>query len=228
VCGLGREFLYAERNKDKNHHPSENAEQPVRPVTFFGDVKVFKVFYHDALLSTAVRQLEACRQTPDGVRVGPSPLKSILVGSTLVDRAAAVPAFIRLACFHCVKILRTPGLGLAHIDYSISMNRVVKKYLIEDHLHRAHLPTRKQHGVMPLFVTKRRRKTMINKAKLALIAAIAALSLALPAAALAQSAYTTGTAASRAAAGYPSPYGNGGGLYAYAPGHFTATPTRGR
>ena len=48
---------------------------------------------------------------------------------------------------------------------------------------------------------------MINKAKLILIAAIAASSIALPAAALAQSAYTTGTAASRVAAGYPSPYG---------------------
>ena len=37
----GREFLYAERNKDKNHHPSENAEQPVRTITFFGNIKVF-------------------------------------------------------------------------------------------------------------------------------------------------------------------------------------------
>src|SRR3984893_11202885 len=60
---------------------------------------------------------------------------------------------------------------------------------------------------------------MINKAKLTLIAAIAASSIALPGVALAQSAYTTGTAASRAAAGYPSPYGYGSGLYAYAPGH---------
>jgi hypothetical protein len=104
------------------------------------------------------------------------------------------------------------------------MNGVMKKYLIEDHLHRAHLPIAKQYGVTPLFVTKLRRKTMINKAKLTLIAAIAASSLALPGAALAQSAYTSGTAASRAAAGYPSPYGSG--LYAYAPGHFAATPPR--
>jgi hypothetical protein len=65
---------------------------------------------------------------------------------------------------------------------------------------------------------------MINKAKLTLIAAIAASSIALPAAALAQSAYTTGSAASRVAAGYPSPYGYGSGLYAYVPGHFAATP----
>jgi hypothetical protein len=106
------------------------------------------------------------------------------------------------------------------------MNRVMKKYLIEDHLHRAHLPIVKQHGVTPLFVTKLRRKTMISKAKLTLIAAIAASSIALPAAALAQSAYTTGSAASRAAAGYPSPYGYGSGLYAYAPGHFTAMRPR--
>lgn len=65
---------------------------------------------------------------------------------------------------------------------------------------------------------------MINKAKLILIAGIAASSIALSAAAQAQSAYTSGTAASRAAAGYPSPYGHGSGLYDYAPGHFTATP----
>jgi hypothetical protein len=69
---------------------------------------------------------------------------------------------------------------------------------------------------------------MIKKAKLILIAAIAASSIALPAAALAQSAYTTGTAASRAAAGYPSPYGYGSGLYDYAPGHFVATPFQDR
>ena len=54
---------------------------------------------------------------------------------------------------------------------------------------------------------------MIDKAKLALIAAIAASSIALPAAALAQSAYTTGSAANRAAAGYASPYGYGSGYY---------------
>ena len=66
---------------------------------------------------------------------------------------------------------------------------------------------------------------MINKTKLILIAGIAATSISLPAAAQAQSAYTSGTAASRAAAGYPSPYGYGG-LYDYAPGHFEATPPR--
>jgi hypothetical protein len=65
---------------------------------------------------------------------------------------------------------------------------------------------------------------MIHKTKLMLIAAIAASSIALPAVALAQSAYTAGTAASRAAAGHPSPYGYGSGPYAYAPGHFTARP----
>ena len=59
---------------------------------------------------------------------------------------------------------------------------------------------------------------MINKAKLALIVSIAAATIALPAATLAQSAYTTGSAADRAAAGYPSPYGYGSGLYGYAQG----------
>jgi hypothetical protein len=67
---------------------------------------------------------------------------------------------------------------------------------------------------------------MINKAKLVLIAAVAASGIALPVAAMAQSAYTTGSAASRAAAGYSSPYGYGSGFYAYAPGHFAATPHR--
>jgi hypothetical protein len=104
------------------------------------------------------------------------------------------------------------------------MNSVMKKNLIEDHSHRTHLLITKQHGAVPLSGTKLRRKTMINKAKLTLIAAIAASSIALPAAALAQSAYTTGSAASRVAAGYPSPYGSG--LYAYAPGNFTATRPR--
>jgi hypothetical protein len=59
---------------------------------------------------------------------------------------------------------------------------------------------------------------VINKAKLILIAAIAASSFALPAVGLAQSAYTTGAATSRATAGYPSLYGFGSGLYAHAPG----------
>ena len=59
-----------------------------------------------------------------------------------------------------------------------------------------------------------------TKTKLALIATVAALGIAMPAAAMAQSAYTTGSAASRAAAGYSSPYGGGGGgLYDYAPGY---------
>jgi hypothetical protein len=57
---------------------------------------------------------------------------------------------------------------------------------------------------------------MINKTKLALIAAVAALGIAMPAAAMAQSDYTTGSAENRAADGYASPYG-GGSLYDYAP-----------
>jgi hypothetical protein len=108
------------------------------------------------------------------------------------------------------------------------MNGLIKKSLIEDHPHRMHLLIIKQHGVTPLFATIFRSKTMINKAKLMLIAAIAASSIAPPAAALAQSTYTTGTAASRAAAGYPSPYGYGRALYDYAPGYFTATPVQDR
>ncbi len=62
------------------------------------------------------------------------------------------------------------------------------------------------------------RMIIINKAKLTLIAAITALGIASPTVGLAQSAYTTGTAASRERAGYPSPYGYEG-LYAYVPGY---------
>jgi hypothetical protein len=59
---------------------------------------------------------------------------------------------------------------------------------------------------------------MINNVKFVLLAGIAAASITPPTAASAQSAYTTGSAADRAAAGYPSPYGYGSGLYGYAPG----------
>jgi hypothetical protein len=104
----------------------------------------------------------------------------------------------------------------------------VKENLIEDHPHRPHLPIIEQHSVAALFATKLRRKIMINKAKLTLIAAIAAASIALPATAMAQSAYTTGSAASNAAAGYPSPYGYGSGLYAYAPDHVAPAHVHGR
>jgi hypothetical protein len=47
---------------------------------------------------------------------------------------------------------------------------------------------------------------MISKLKFTVIAAVAALSIAVPTAAMAQSAWTTGTAANRAAAGYQTPY----------------------
>src|ERR1700758_1267480 len=65
-------------------------------------------------------------------------------------------------------------------------------------------------------------KTVINKSQRTLIAiiTITAFGIASPGAALAQSAYTTGTEASDVAAGYPSPYG--GGPYAYAPGPVSA------
>jgi hypothetical protein len=71
-----------------------------------------------------------------------------------------------------------------------------------------------------LFAMELRETTMIKKAQLALIAAVAAFAIASPA--LAQSDYTTGTEASDVRHGYPSPYGHHGhrhGLYAYAPGH---------
>jgi hypothetical protein len=103
------------------------------------------------------------------------------------------------------------------------MSGVIKEYLIENPQYRTHLLITKQRGIAPLFATILRGKPVINKAKLILIAAIAASSIALPAATLARSAYATGAVASRAAAGYPSPNGYGSILYDYAPGHFTAT-----
>jgi hypothetical protein len=48
---------------------------------------------------------------------------------------------------------------------------------------------------------------MINKSNIAVLAALALTSVASPA--LAQSAWTTGTASSRARAGYSLPYGSG-------------------
>ena len=54
-----------------------------------------------------------------------------------------------------------------------------------------------------------------------IIVAIALL-LSATTATLAQSAYTTGSAAGNAAAGYASPYGYGSGLYAYAPTYHVA------
>jgi hypothetical protein len=47
---------------------------------------------------------------------------------------------------------------------------------------------------------------MISKFKLVAIAAVTALSIGLPTAAMAQSAWTTGTASNRAAAGYAAQF----------------------
>lgn len=62
-----------------------------------------------------------------------------------------------------------------------------------------------------------------------IIAALAFL-LAATGAAFAQSAYTSGTEASSVAAGYPSPYGGGAGVYAYVPnyGHRLGSHSRRR
>jgi hypothetical protein len=47
---------------------------------------------------------------------------------------------------------------------------------------------------------------MISKFKLMVIAAVTALSIGVPTAAMAQSAWTTGTASNKAAAGYETPF----------------------
>jgi hypothetical protein len=51
-----------------------------------------------------------------------------------------------------------------------------------------------------------KEKIMISKFKLVVIAAVTALSIGLPTAAMAQSAWTTGTASNRAAAGYAAQF----------------------
>jgi hypothetical protein len=73
-------------------------------------------------------------------------------------------------------------------------------------------------GTTPLSAAKLKEMTMKK-----IIVALAFLVAATPAA-LAQSAYTTGSAASNAAAGYPSPYGSG--YYAYAPRYDSQHATR--
>jgi hypothetical protein len=50
------------------------------------------------------------------------------------------------------------------------------------------------------------KKIMISKFKLMVIAAVTALSIGVPTAAMAQSAWTTGTASNKAAAGYETPF----------------------
>jgi hypothetical protein len=73
-----------------------------------------------------------------------------------------------------------------------------------------------------------RRKHMIDKITLMAIAATAALAIALPTVASAQSEYTSGTVAGDTAAGYPSPYGYGNGLYSYAPDYGHSHAAQGR
>jgi hypothetical protein len=96
-------------------------------------------------------------------------------------------------------------------------------YLFECHPRRTHLLISKQDGAPPAFTVTIKGKLMINKPRRALIAIIiTAFGIASPVAALAQSAYTTGSEASDVAAGYPSPYHGSGSYYAYAPAPVTA------
>jgi hypothetical protein len=57
---------------------------------------------------------------------------------------------------------------------------------------------------------------MTKLSRLALVATVAAAGVASPMVAMAQSAWTTGTASNREAAGYASPYGSGSGRQAFA------------
>jgi BA14K-like protein len=74
----------------------------------------------------------------------------------------------------------------------------------------------KHDGAPPVFAVTNKGKIMTNKPRRAFIAIIVtAFGIASPVAAMAQSAYTSGSESSNVAAGYPSPYG-GNGYYAYA------------
>jgi hypothetical protein len=96
----------------------------------------------------------------------------------------------------------------SHQDYSARMNSVIRNIAL------------KIACIELISLQQDDRRNTMNKIKFTLIAAvIAALSIAAPAGAFAQSAWTTGSAAGNAAAGYASPYGNGYGFYDYAPGN---------
>lgn len=71
-----------------------------------------------------------------------------------------------------------------------------------------------------------KERRMINKSKLAFIAAVALASMAAPA--LAQSAWTTGTASSRARAGFSTPYRSSDYAYPRSNGYgaFAMVPSR--
>jgi hypothetical protein len=97
--------------------------------------------------------------------------------------------FRRLNFILCKQVGRDPYVGVKENGDFNELSD--KKYLIEDYLSRGHLLIIKQRSVAALFATKLRRTTVIKKVKLMLIAAIAASSMALPAASLAQSAYST-------------------------------------
>ena len=71
-----------------------------------------------------------------------------------------------------------------------------------------------QHGLSACCLLILRRWTMNTASKLTLVMAL----LCAAPAALAQSAYTTGTIANSVAAGYPSPYRTGNSFYDHAPG----------
>jgi hypothetical protein len=57
-----------------------------------------------------------------------------------------------------------------------------------------------------ILLSNKEKKIMISKFKLMVIAAVTALSIGVPTAAMAQSAWTTGTASNKAAAGYETPF----------------------
>jgi hypothetical protein len=78
--------------------------------------------------------------------------------------------------------------------------RSEQNFPIEAGVHRAIYMTWKQ------FCYQTKEKVMISKFKLMVIAAVTALSIGVPTAAMAQSAWTTGTASNRAAAGYETPF----------------------
>jgi hypothetical protein len=131
--------------------------------------------------------------------------------------------------------MRVWSKGWDNADYPRILNRVIKYIYLNvtwverifssssRTVRRTHLLIINRTVPRPVFSVTNKGKTMINMPQRALIAIIiTTFGIALPGAALAQSAYTTGTEASDVAAGYPSPYHGSGSYYAYAPAPVTA------
>jgi hypothetical protein len=123
---------------------------------------------------------------------------------TIVDKEPTPAALVNAAAINHEHDFRPVNAGEPHSDrVTVAEPRLFdffersdQRFLIEARSHRT---------IYRASGHKLRRRTMISKLKITVIAAVAALSIAVPTAAMAQSAWSTGTAQNRAAAGYQVP-----------------------